>query len=195
MIEKRSKKFQEQVETSEHQCEGDASGSEYCPSDEYNSDSDFKVDGSDNVKRYRKTLSSSKEKQRDDSLISDYTLRLSKYERNSSYDDHEIGDLQVPGEIWSRLFSYQQEGVEWLWDLHRRDVGGLLGDEMGLGKTVQVIAFFAALSYSGIKDRAYRGLGPTLIVCPVTVIHQWVKHFHTWWPPFRVALLHGSQGK
>jgi DNA excision repair protein ERCC-6 len=41
-------------------------------------------------------------------------------------------------------------------------------------------------------------LGPTLIVCPVTVIYQWVKHFHDWAPEFRVAILHQSgsyQGK
>uniref|UniRef100_A0A672FHS0 DNA excision repair protein ERCC-6 n=1 Tax=Salarias fasciatus TaxID=181472 RepID=A0A672FHS0_SALFA len=36
----------------------------------------------------------------------------------------------------------------------------------------------------------YAGLGPTVIVCPATVMHQWVKEFHTWWPPFRVAVLH-----
>lgn len=36
----------------------------------------------------------------------------------------------------------------------------------------------------------YAGLGPTIIVCPATVMHQWVKEFHTWWPPFRVAVLH-----
>lgn len=36
----------------------------------------------------------------------------------------------------------------------------------------------------------YQGLGPTVIVCPATVMHQWVKEFHTWWPPFRVAILH-----
>ena len=36
----------------------------------------------------------------------------------------------------------------------------------------------------------YQGLGPTVIVCPATVMHQWVKEFHTWWPPFRVAVLH-----
>lgn len=29
-----------------------------------------------------------------------------------------------------------------------------------------------------------------MIVCPATVLHQWVKEFHTWWPPFRVAVLH-----
>ncbi|TRY58587.1 hypothetical protein DNTS_015879 [Danionella cerebrum] len=38
----------------------------------------------------------------------------------------------------------------------------------------------------------YAGLGPTVIVCPATVMHQWVKEFHTWWPPFRVAVLHDT---
>lgn len=38
----------------------------------------------------------------------------------------------------------------------------------------------------------YTGLGPTLIVCPATVIHQWVKHFHDWSPELRVAVLHQS---
>ncbi len=44
----------------------------------------------------------------------------------------------------------------------------------------------------------YRGLGPTLIVCPSTLLHQWVHEFHQWWPEFRVAVLHESgsfQGK
>ncbi len=36
------------------------------------------------------------------------------------------------------------------------------------------------------------GLGPVLIVCPATVMHQWVSEFHSWWPPFRVAVLHGT---
>ena len=36
------------------------------------------------------------------------------------------------------------------------------------------------------------GLGPVLIVSPITVMHQWVREFHKWWPPFRVAVLHGS---
>lgn len=38
----------------------------------------------------------------------------------------------------------------------------------------------------------YRGLGPSLIICPTTVMHQWVREFHTWWPNFRVAILHDS---
>lgn len=40
----------------------------------------------------------------------------------------------------------------------------------------------------------YRGLGPTIVVCPATLMEQWVKHFHDWWPFFRVVVLHHSGG-
>lgn len=29
-------------------------------------------------------------------------------------------------------------------------------------------------------------------MAPTTVMHQWTKEFHKWWPPFRVAILHES---
>jgi DNA excision repair protein ERCC-6 len=57
---------------------------------------------------------------------------------------------------------------------------------MGLGKTIQMIAFLACLGYSK------KLTGPILVVCPATVLRQWVKEFHRWWPPFRVAILHSS---
>ena len=38
----------------------------------------------------------------------------------------------------------------------------------------------------------FRGLGPTLIVCPATLMEQWVKHFHDWCPTFRAVMLHQS---
>ncbi|NXP72324.1 ERCC6 protein, partial [Ramphastos sulfuratus] len=109
--------------------------------------------------------------------------------------------FKMPGFLFKKLFKYQQTGVRWLWELHCQQAGGILGDEMGLGKTIQIIAFLAGLSYSKIRTRGsnyrqvllcrlYQGLGPTVIVCPATVMHQWVKEFHTWWPPFRVAILH-----
>ena len=43
-----------------------------------------------------------------------------------------------------------------------------------------------------IFDCRYYGLGPTLIVCPATIMHQWIKEFQTWAPLFRVAVLHNS---
>lgn len=75
------------------------------------------------------------------------------------------GGLKVLFKIWNNLYrlvlgfcaifililgtnSYQQDGVRWLWQVHEKNTGGILGDEMGLGKTVQVIAFLSGLEYS-----------------------------------------------
>ncbi|NWX51873.1 ERCC6 protein, partial [Steatornis caripensis] len=133
--------------------------------------------------------------------------RLKDKEHQTAEEPSEESDTEfeegfkVPGFLFKKLFKYQQTGVRWLWELHCQQAGGILGDEMGLGKTIQIIAFLAGLSYSKIRTpgsnyrqvllcRLYQGLGPTVIVCPATVMHQWVKEFHTWWPPFRVAILH-----
>ncbi|XP_047616468.1 DNA excision repair protein ERCC-6 [Phacochoerus africanus] len=118
-----------------------------------------------------------------------------KLEDDSEESDAEFDEgFKMPGFLFKKLFKYQQTGVRWLWELHCQQAGGILGDEMGLGKTIQIIAFLAGLSYSKIRTRGsnyrFEGLGPTIIVCPTTVMHQWVKEFHTWWPPFRVAILH-----
>uniref|UniRef100_A0A5F9CXN8 DNA excision repair protein ERCC-6 n=1 Tax=Oryctolagus cuniculus TaxID=9986 RepID=A0A5F9CXN8_RABIT len=146
---------------------------------------------------------------RDDGDEDSYRQRLRRWNRLRLRDRGERGEreadseesdaefdegFRVPGFLFRKLFKYQQTGVRWLWELHCQQAGGILGDEMGLGKTIQIIAFLASLSYSKIRTRGsnyrFEGLGPALIVCPTTVMHQWVKEFHTWWPPFRVAILH-----
>jgi DNA excision repair protein ERCC-6 len=48
---------------------------------------------------------------------------------------------------------YQRTAVQWLWELHCQQTGGILGDEMGLGKTVEIIAFLAALGISKVRDK------------------------------------------
>lgn len=45
---------------------------------------------------------------------------------------------KLPGKIFKMLFAHQREGLRWLWVLHCRGTGGILGDDMGLGKTMQV---------------------------------------------------------
>lgn len=55
-----------------------------------------------------------------------------------------------------------------------------------MGKTIQIISFLAGLLYSDKLD------APVIIVCPATLLKQWVKEFHRWWPPTRVAILHSS---
>ena len=93
---------------------------------------------------------------------------------------------RVPGDIYPSLFDYQKTGVQWLWELYSQQVGGIVGDEMGLGKTIQVISFLAGLHYSKKVTK------PIIVVAPATVMKQWVNEFHTWWPPFRVSILHSS---
>ncbi|KAF7653492.1 hypothetical protein LDENG_00082040 [Lucifuga dentata] len=154
--------------------------------------------------------SSKDRKCKDDGHVEFYRQRIRRWKRQRlrereekkerGDDDTDDSDAEfdegfrVPGFLWKKLYKYQQTGVRWMWELHCQQAGGILGDEMGLGKTIQVISFLAGLSYSKLRTRGsnyrYEGLGPTVIVCPATVMHQWVKEFHTWWPPFRVAVLH-----
>ena len=101
-------------------------------------------------------------------------------------DTHFDGGYKIPGDIYPSLFDYQKTGVQWLWELYSQQVGGIIGDEMGLGKTIQVIAFLAGLHYSNMLNM------PIIVVCPATVMKQWVNEFHRWWPPFRVTILHSS---
>lgn len=101
--------------------------------------------------------------------------------------DTEFEDgYRIPGDVYPSLFDYQKTGVQWLWELYSQKVGGIVGDEMGLGKTIQIIAFLAGLHYSKKITK------PVIVVAPATVMKQWVNEFHTWWPPFRVSILHTS---
>lgn len=109
------------------------------------------------------------------------------YKPSPDYADHHFDDdLKLPGDIHPSLFGYQRTGVQWLAELYKQSVGGIIGDEMGLGKTVQLIAFIAALHCSKKLKR------PVIIVAPATLLRQWVSEFHRWWPPLRVAILHSS---
>ncbi|KAF2205975.1 DNA repair and recombination protein RAD26 [Delitschia confertaspora ATCC 74209] len=104
-----------------------------------------------------------------------------------SRPDGEIDEgFRIPGDIYPSLFDYQKTGIEWLWQLYGQSVGGILGDEMGLGKTIQVISFLAGLHHSKQLTK------PVIVVCPATVMKQWVNEFHKWWPAFRVSILHTS---
>lgn len=93
--------------------------------------------------------------------------------------------LKCPAHIFNQLFPYQQIGVQWFWELHCQNIGGILGDEMGLGKTIQVATFLGALKYSNMMKTS-------LIICPATVIGQWITELHSWYPPLRVVILHDS---
>jgi SWI/SNF-related matrix-associated actin-dependent regulator of chromatin subfamily A member 5 len=84
------------------------------------------------------------------------------------------------------LQTYQIDGINWMRSLHSWAVGGILADEMGLGKTLQVISFLASLK----KDCNIHG--PHLVVCPLSVLQNWIDEFQCWCPGFRVIKFHGN---
>lgn len=46
--------------------------------------------------------------------------------------------FELPRKIGKMLYPHQLDGLKWLWSLHCKGQGGVLGDDMGLGKTMLV---------------------------------------------------------
>lgn len=96
--------------------------------------------------------------------------------------------LSMRASLLQQLFDHQQICVRWLWELHQQRCGGIIGDEMGLGKTLEIVAFLDALYGSGLVPQQR----PSLVVCPATVLRQWVHEWHRWAPSVRVLACHSS---
>jgi len=102
-----------------------------------------------------------------------------------------IPDIGVPPSFRGELRPYQLQGVSWLVFLRRFGLGGVLADDMGLGKTVQ---FTVYLLY--IKQQAERGAGrggPSLLVCPTSVIGNWEKELERFAPDLNVMVHYGPK--
>jgi superfamily II DNA or RNA helicase len=98
--------------------------------------------------------------------------------------------LQPPplGDLEAVLRPYQKEGAGWLHFLRSHGFGGILADEMGLGKTVQVLAHLRALKQSGGGPA-----GPSLVVCPSSLVFNWEAEARKFTPGLRVLALHGAE--
>nr|BFE71414.1 DEAD/DEAH box helicase [Actinoplanes digitatis] len=89
--------------------------------------------------------------------------------------------LDAPGGLVGELRPYQRRGFSWLAFLDDLGVGACLADDMGLGKTVQLLALLL-----------HRNSGPTLLICPLSVLGNWVREAARFAPDLRVRVLHGS---
>jgi superfamily II DNA or RNA helicase len=85
-----------------------------------------------------------------------------------------------------RLRPYQVHGVEWLAGLAGQNLHGLLADDMGLGKTAQALAFCAWL------QKAERVNGPALVICPTSLVTNWLRENAKFTPHLRALDLTGS---
>jgi superfamily II DNA or RNA helicase len=96
-------------------------------------------------------------------------------------------ELRYPplGPLETVLRPYQKAGVGWLHFLRANQFGGVLADEMGLGKTVQVLAL--------LQTRDQPVAGAALIVCPTSLVWNWVYEAQKFTPELRVLALHGPE--
>ncbi|XP_062273311.1 E1A-binding protein p400 isoform X3 [Scomber scombrus] len=93
----------------------------------------------------------------------------------------------APFLLHGSLREYQQIGVDWLVNLHKKHLNGILADETGLGKTVQTVAYMAHLAgQEGIW-------GPHLIVVRTCKLLNWEVEFKRWCPGLKILLYLGNK--
>lgn len=92
----------------------------------------------------------------------------------------------APVGLKAQLRPYQERGLAWLATMSRYGVGGILADDMGLGKTVQVLALLVH------EREGTDGAGPTLLVCPMSVVGNWQREAQRFAPDLRVSVHHGA---
>ncbi|MCM0677402.1 DEAD/DEAH box helicase, partial [Micromonospora phytophila] len=98
--------------------------------------------------------------------------------------ERRLTPLDPPEEFRGTLRPYQRRGLAWLAFLQSLGLGGVLADDMGLGKTVQLLALLA-----GDPPTA----GPTLLVCPMSLVGNWQREAARFTPGLRVHVHHGAE--
>ena len=119
--------------------------------------------------------------QRGNSIIRELSNKLSTFKH-----DYKRKSLKLPKGLNADLREYQKEGVNWLQSISEFKLGGVLADDMGLGKTVQALTHILLEKEQGRLDN------PVLIVCPTSVVYNWILESEKFTPNLKVLKLHGS---
>ncbi|MCW2748674.1 MAG: helicase [Nocardioidaceae bacterium] len=109
--------------------------------------------------------------------LEDLRLRL-------AVQDRDIVPAVQPPELAGQLRDYQLQGLRWMTQLVDLGLGGVLADDMGLGKTVMLIALHL--------HRTTETTGPTLVVCPASVLGNWEREIIRFAPGTHVRRYHGA---
>src|SRR6185503_18365192 len=103
-------------------------------------------------------------------------------------------------DLESVLRPYQKHGVAWMHVLRANGFAGILADEMGLGKTLQALAFLhsvgrtssaSPISIDQSGTRETRPSNPSLVICPTSLVFNWVAEAQKFTPQLKVLALHG----
>ncbi|MFG1813984.1 SNF2-related protein [Kribbella sp. NPDC049174] len=94
--------------------------------------------------------------------------------------------IDAPAGLQATLRDYQLRGLRWLARMTSLGLGGCLADDMGLGKTITLISLHLHRQIS--PDTA----GPTLVVCPASLLGNWEREVQRFAPGTPVRRFHGS---
>ncbi|MDW3215441.1 MAG: DEAD/DEAH box helicase [Ilumatobacteraceae bacterium] len=94
--------------------------------------------------------------------------------------DERLEEVEESDAFVGELRHYQRRGLGWMQFLARVGLGGCLADDMGLGKTATTLAH--------LVERP----GPHLVVCPLSVVHNWESEAHRFTPGLTVLVHHGA---
>ncbi|WP_424357105.1 DEAD/DEAH box helicase [Methanocella sp. MCL-LM] len=96
-----------------------------------------------------------------------------------------ITRLSPPEQFAGVLRDYQVKGYSWLAFMKKYGLGSILADDMGLGKTIQLLALLLKEKEEDIK-------GPTLLICPTSILGNWQREAKKFAPALKVHIHHGA---
>ena len=111
--------------------------------------------------------------------VTDFKADKSWKEFQTRIKEVEKADIQLPSTLQAELRPYQVEGFRWMARIAQWEGGACLADDMGLGKTLQTLAI--------LLHRA--PLGSALVVCPVSVVPNWINEVAKFAPALNVKTL------
>lgn len=112
-----------------------------------------------------------------------HAITSAHFARTTLCDTMTLAD-QLGREVRAELRDYQVRGVGFLTDALARHGGAVLSDEMGLGKTLQAIAYL-------VRSAADRN-GPALVVCPTSLVTNWLREITHFAPQLNPASYRGD---
>ncbi|MEU3898603.1 DEAD/DEAH box helicase [Streptomyces sp. NPDC045251] len=92
-----------------------------------------------------------------------------------------------PAGLHATLRDYQRRGLDWLVRMTSSGLGCCLADDMGLGKTITLIALHLH------RQTDASAAGPTLVVCPTSLMGNWQREIERFAPGTPVRRFHGTR--
>lgn len=96
-------------------------------------------------------------------------------------------EVETPKDLKGELRPYQTTGLKWLWTNISKGFGCCMADDMGLGKTIQVLSLILKMKEENKLKK------PILVVCPTTLMGNWMKELEMFAPSIKAAIYHGSE--